>query len=79
MKSIFSQTVPPHELVIVDGGSKDGTYEFLRSLEATQKKINVTIIQKNKCNVAEGRNLAIKRTSNEHIVLLDAGTRFKIH
>lgn len=76
MKSIFSQSIRPDEVVIVDAGSNDGTYEFLKSLEVTRKKCNVRIIQKNNCNVAEGRNLAIKHTSNEYIVLLDAGTRF---
>ncbi|QDC96506.1 glycosyltransferase [Candidatus Methylopumilus universalis] len=75
-KSIFSQSVRPHEVVIVDGGSNDGTYEFLKSLEGSHKKYNFTIIQKNKCNVAQGRNLAIRHTSNELIVLLDAGSRF---
>jgi len=70
--ALKKQTVLPDEFVIVDGGSTDDTVLRLKQGfeqgDFTQPRI---IVQK--CNIAQGRNLAIKNTTNEIIVSLDAG------
>jgi glycosyltransferase involved in cell wall biosynthesis len=72
---IENQLLKPSEIVIVDAGSTDGTYEKL--LEWSQKSsITINILQKYKCNVAEGRNLAINSASHGIIVSTDFGCRF---
>lgn len=75
IEDIENQTVPPNEIVVVDAGSNDGTVELLNKWKA-QSSINILIIIKPKCNVAEGRNIAIKRASYDLIVSTDFGCRY---
>jgi len=71
-ESIARQTVLPDEIVIVDGGSKDGTWEKLQAL-AGLSPVPVRLKQQ-RCNIAEGRNLAIAMTDAEIIASSDAGS-----
>lgn len=71
-KSIVEQTLPPDEIVIVDGGSRDGTWEKLQDL-AQQSPVPVKLEQR-PCNIAEGRNRAIALTQAEIIASTDAGS-----
>lgn len=70
-----AQTVRPTEIIIIDAGSTDGTWELL---EAWQKRSQVPIglLRENRCNVARGRNLAIAAAKTELIVSTDFGCRF---
>ncbi|HEV2693894.1 MAG TPA: glycosyltransferase [Verrucomicrobiae bacterium] len=69
---LMRQTVLPEEIVIVDGGSKDGTWEQLQKLAATSHtKVKV---DQHRCNIAEGRNRAIALTDAEIIAATDAGS-----
>ncbi len=67
-----SQTLPPYEIVIVDGGSTDGTWETLQSL-ARESSVPVKLKQL-RCNIAAGRNRAIELTDAEIIAATDAGS-----
>jgi glycosyltransferase involved in cell wall biosynthesis len=69
---LMLQTVLPDEIVIVDGGSKDGTWEILQTL-ARQSPVPVQLKQ-HPCNIAAGRNLAIQMTDAPIIATSDAGS-----
>lgn len=71
-----AQTYKPREIIIVDAGSTDGTLEMLHNWKKTSE-VNIVILQKLKCNVAEGRNLAIRTAKSNIIVSTDFGCRFK--
>ena len=72
---IEKQTVKPSEILIADAGSQDGTLERLqRWKEESQIQIKVFVLQG--CNIAEGRNEAIKRSENELIVSTDFGCQY---
>ncbi|MEW6553621.1 MAG: glycosyltransferase [Actinomycetota bacterium] len=70
--SIVGQSRLPDEVVVVDGGSRDGTLELLRSLAAAapfEARIEVC----EGCNIARGRNEAFRLASQETIAVTDAG------
>jgi cellulose synthase/poly-beta-1,6-N-acetylglucosamine synthase-like glycosyltransferase len=66
------QTEMPDEIAIVDGGSRDGTWEKLQELARTSP-IPVRLEQ-HRCNIAGGRNRAIRLTMGEIIAVTDAGS-----
>ncbi|HEV8681886.1 MAG TPA: glycosyltransferase [Actinomycetota bacterium] len=66
LQSVRAQGRPPDEVVIVDGGSIDGTRETLRS--AT----DVTLIESPGANIARGRNMAIRAAAHDVIAVSDA-------
>jgi glycosyltransferase involved in cell wall biosynthesis len=70
--SLMQQTVLPDEIAIVEGGSKDGTWEKLQAL-ASQCPVPVKLEQR-RTNIAQGRNRAIQLTNAEIIAATDAGS-----
>lgn len=70
--SILGQSRPPDEVVLVDGGSRDGTVELLRALSATAP-FPVRLEACEGCNIARGRNLAIAMAGGDVIAVTDAG------
>jgi glycosyltransferase involved in cell wall biosynthesis len=73
IRALREQTVRPDEFVIVDGGSADDTVQRLRAGFAGSEFPAPTIIVQ-RCNIAQGRNLAIRNTTAEIIVSIDAGS-----
>lgn len=75
IQDLERQSIIPDEIVITDAGSTDGTFEYLKDWKL-KSKIKIHILQKDRCNVAEGRNHAIQHAQNEIIVSTDFGCRF---
>ncbi|MBN2027623.1 MAG: glycosyltransferase [Actinobacteria bacterium] len=70
--SIVGQSRPPDEIVVVDGGSRDGTLEQLRSLAGSAPcEVRVEVCEG--CNIASGRNRAIALACGGIIAVTDAG------
>jgi glycosyltransferase involved in cell wall biosynthesis len=74
LNQMLSQNRRPSEIVIVDGGSMDGTWECLRMRCGFRYPLRA--LQENGCNIARGRNLAIAAASHELIVSTDIGCRW---
>ncbi len=70
LDAILSQSVLPQEIVIVDGGSTDGTWEFLQ--ERAKKNFIIKLFQ-HAGNISAGRNFAIGKAQYNFIVVTDAG------
>jgi glycosyltransferase involved in cell wall biosynthesis len=68
-----AQTRHPSEIVIVDAGSKDGTWELLQAEMASERPWKLMVWQDMRCNVARGRNLAIERATHDLIASTDIG------
>ncbi len=72
LDSIAVQTRPPDEIVVVDGGSTDGTPDVLDSYG---KRLPLTVVSQPGANISQGRNTAIRAARGEIIASTDAGVR----
>lgn len=74
LKSLFAQSRVPEEIVIVDGGSTDGTIELLQTCAA--KHPEMKIIALHDVNIAKGRNVAIANAYHNYIACADGGVDY---
>ncbi len=74
LDSLLNQSIKPHEIIIVDGGSNDNTRTRIKNYELIikKKKVDFALLIK-KGNRSVGRNEAIKHASGEIILCSDAG------
>jgi glycosyltransferase involved in cell wall biosynthesis len=66
LTSVRGQTRPPDEIVVVDGGSTDGTRELLRRAD------DIVLIEEPRANISRGRNIAIGAATHDVIAVSDA-------
>ncbi len=74
LDSLAAQTRPPDEVIIVDGGSTDGTVGVLEEC-AARGALPLKVLTRPGTNISQGRNAAIAVASGEIIASTDAGVR----
>ncbi len=81
VESLMRQTLAPAEVIIVDGGSTDGTWERLQAARA--KYPTLVPIRDESCSlqhspgpIARGRNVAIAAASSDIVATADAGCTY---
>lgn len=79
--SLLEQSPPAAEIIVVDGGSTDGTWEWL--CEAARRSPSLWPIRDESCSlrftpgpVSKGRNVAIAAATSELIACVDAGCTY---
>jgi glycosyltransferase involved in cell wall biosynthesis len=79
--SLMEQTLAPAEVIIVDGGSNDGTWERLQA--AKTKYPHLIPIRDETCRlpnspgpISRGRNVAIAAASSDVVACVDAGCSY---
>ena len=72
VESVLQQTYEDFEVIVVDGGSTDGTVEFLQSV--TDKRLDC-IFHEQPHGVSRARNAGLERATGEYIVFLDDDDR----
>jgi glycosyltransferase involved in cell wall biosynthesis len=71
--ALSAQTRKPDEVVVVDGGSNDGTAELLAGLELPGIELRYQVSPG--ANIAAGRNAAVRLARHDRIAVTDAGCR----
>jgi glycosyltransferase involved in cell wall biosynthesis len=81
VSSLLAQVPPAAEVIIVDGGSSDGTWEWLEA--AAVKDPRLVVIRDESCSlkfsagpVSRGRNVAIQAAKSDLIACADAGCTY---
>lgn len=79
--SLLAQRPPAAEVIVVDGGSTDGTWEWLLEMQARDARL--VAIRDETCSlkysagpVSRGRNVAIAAAKSEIIACADAGCTY---
>ncbi len=72
MDSLIAQTRQPDEIVIVDGGSRDGT---IAEIEKYADRLPLRVLVVPGANISQGRNRAIAAATGDIIATTDAGVR----
>jgi glycosyltransferase involved in cell wall biosynthesis len=70
LDSVARQSLPPDEVVIVDGGSTDSTVELLHGWRS---RLPLRVIEAPGATISRGRNVAIAATRAEIVAVTDAG------
>lgn len=73
LHALEAQTDTPDEIVVVDGGSSDGTLEELGRWAERMSTLRVIIAPD--ANIGAGRNIAVRMARFDWIVCTDAGCR----
>ena len=69
LDSIRRQSRLPDEIVIVDGNSSDGTWEFLQAAAFADPLLSVC--RESGGNISTGRNMAVRHAKHEIIAVTD--------
>jgi glycosyltransferase involved in cell wall biosynthesis len=76
LESLAAQTRLPDEVVIVDGGSTDGTLDLLKEWAATDS-LPLVVLERQGANISQGRNAAIDAATGDVMATTDAGVRIE--
>ena len=71
LRDLQAQDAPPNEVIVVDGGSADGTRDAVRRVPG------VRLLCAPGANISQGRNRGIEAASHEVVAVTDAGVRIE--
>jgi len=72
VESVLVQSRGDHEILIVDDGSTDGTREVANAIIAENPRRIINLLLQDQGGLSSARNAAIKASSGEYILPLDA-------
>ena len=72
LKSVFSQTVAPNELIIINDGSQDDSLEIVNKTIDLNSNISIKIVDQKNSGVSYTRNKGVSLARNKYIAFLDA-------
>lgn len=81
LNKLTEQSSENLEIICVDDGSKDGSFdlvaEFIRQSKLKNKNLNITILRQKNQGAAGARNLGLKKASGEYVTFIDSDDEVK--
>ena len=81
LNKLTKQSYENLEIICVDDGSKDGSFdlvsEFIRQSGLKNKNLNMTILRQKNQGAAGARNLGLKKASGEYVTFIDSDDEVK--
>jgi len=75
LSSLLELKYPYYEIVAVDDGSTDGTYERMKQFEGNHYGVNVSVFRKENSGKADTLNYGIRRSKAQIVVCMDSDSR----
>lgn len=76
LNKLTKQSYENLEIICVDDGSKDGSFdlvsEFIRQSKLKNKNLNMTILRQKNQGAAGARNLGLKKASGKYVTFIDS-------
>ena len=76
LNSILSQTYQNYEVILKDGGSKDGSLEFLKEKGYFEDKPMIKVIEQPDKSIYDGMNQAVTYVTGDYVQFLNCGDYF---
>ena len=77
IKSLVNQTYKNLEIIIMDDGSSDNTYEIARKFEGNFKGKDIKVLTKKNGGKSRALNFALERSSGDFIMCVDADSKLE--
>jgi glycosyltransferase involved in cell wall biosynthesis len=77
--SLSKQTYRPIELIFVDGGSEDGTFEYIKQVQASNTDPNLSIELYHESGInspANAKNIGLDHVSGDLVLIIDSDSVF---
>lgn len=69
-KSVHGQTYPNIEHLIIDGGSKDGTIEFINDVNRQYGKKQLVVFSEQDKGITDATNKGVSRATGDYVILM---------
>lgn len=76
LQSILRQTYRDYEVIIKDGGSKDGSLDFLTEEKILENNPQIRLIQEKDKSIYDGMNQAVAYVTGQYVQFLNCGDLF---
>ena len=70
LESVLSQNIKDIEVIVVDGGSNDGTLQIIKNF--IEKDLRIRLLQSSKKSYGAQMNLGISNVKGEYFAILEA-------
>jgi len=79
IESVLAQTLPPHEILVADDASTDGSQDLIRAYEKRYPGIVRGIFQPHNVGIPRNRNSALHAVTGNYVGILDGDDVFLSH